>query len=170
MADFKTLWTNFPDKDAVKAKCFNKQTKSSSPFDNYCAILMSECFINSGVNLDKCPAGHRCWSHAGAKHVLLAEHLAKWLAKSPPSGFGNKEKIDPSTFQKVLSGRTGVIYFKDYWRRANESEEARSGDHIDLWSKSRITGGSMFYRGIIEFLGIVSDLNKSKEIWFWEVK
>ena len=42
----------------------------------------------------------------------------------------------------------------------------RSGDHIDLWNKNRITGGSMFYRSIIELFGFVSDLNKSREVWF----
>lgn len=170
MIAFKTLWDNFPDSDTVSAKCFNKQAKSSKPFDNYCAILLSECFINAGVSFAKCPAGHRCWSHSGAKHVLTAEHIAKWLKNAPPSGFGKAESIDASKFQSTLSGRTGVIFFKDYWQRSGETEQGRSGDHIDLWSKSRITGGSMFYRSVIELFGLVSDLNKSKEVWFWEVK
>lgn len=170
MVSFKTLWDNFPDAEHVKAKCFNKQAKSSGPFDNYCAILLSECFIASGVSLDQCPAGHRCWSHAGARHVLLAEHLAKWLRDAPPAGIGRREVIEPTGFQKALSGRTGVVFFKDYWQRKGESEDGRSGDHIDLWSKNRITGGSMLYRSVIELLGLVSDLNKSKQVWFWEVK
>jgi len=50
MVAFKTLWDNFPDADLVKSRCFNKQTKGSEPFDNYCAILLSECFIQSGVS------------------------------------------------------------------------------------------------------------------------
>src|SRR6185503_20122382 len=100
MVAFKTLWDSFPDADTVKAKCFNKKAQHSSPFDNYCAILLSECFIKSGISLDKCPSGHRCWSHPGAKHVLSAEHLAKWLAESPPSGLGKRESIDPQTFQR----------------------------------------------------------------------
>jgi hypothetical protein len=170
MVAFVTLWNSFPDADSLKAKCFNKQAKSSEPFENYCAILLSECFLKSGIDLSKCPPGHRCWSHSGPRHVLIAEHLAKWLADSPPAGFGKREKIDPVKFQSILAGRTGVVFFKDYWQRGRESSAGRSGDHIDLWSKSRITGGSMFYRGIIEFLGLVSDLNQSREIWFWEVK
>ena len=63
-----------------------------------------------------------------------------------------------------------AIFFKDYWRRGKESFEQRSGDHIDLWNKDRISSSSMFTRSILEFIGRVSDLNKSREIWFWEVK
>lgn len=170
MLNFKTLWDNYPDADEVKAKCQNKQTKDAKPFDNYCAILMSECLNRSGVDLGKCPAKYKCWSHPGLRHVILAENLAAWLTKSPPAGFGSVEKIPSATFQKALSGRTGIAFFKDYWKRPGEFEEGRSGDHIDLWNKSRITEGSMAYRAIIEFFGFVSDLNKSKEIWFWEVK
>ena len=169
MATFKSLWDNFPAHEEMKKKCFNKQKKSENPFDNYCSILMSECMIKSGIKLDQCP-GVKCWSHAGNKHVIRAEDLASWLAKSPPSGFGKKEVISPSQFQKELDGRTGIVFFKDYWIRGNENFEGRSGDHIDLWSKSRITGSSMFYRSVIEFLGFVSDLNKSRKVWFWEVK
>lgn len=86
------------------------------------------------------------------------------------SWLGKVEKINPSTFQDDLDGRTGIIFFKDYWTRGNESFSNRSGDHIDLWNKNEITSSSMFVRGIIEFFGRVSDLNESKEIWFWEVK
>lgn len=170
MPSFKTLWDNFPDADTVKATCVNKQSGGrSEPFDNYCAILLSECFIKSGISTDKCPPGYKCWSHSGAKHVILAQNLANWLSSSPPDGFKPKETIKSSNFQSTLSGRTGVIFFKDYWQRKGESQEGRSGDHIDLWNKSRITGASMIYRTIIEFFGLVSDLNKSKEVWFWEV-
>lgn len=169
MTTFKTLWDNFPDDEVMKKKCFNKQAKSSKPFDNYCSILMSECFIQSGVPLESC-LGVKCWSHSGKKHVIRAEQLAKWLSEKPPKGFGKKEIIKPGEFQKQLSGRTGVVFFKDYWTRGNESFANRSGDHIDLWSKNRITGGGMFYRSLIELLGFVSDLNKSKSVWFWEVK
>ena len=170
MPSFKTLWDNFPDHDQVKARCFNKQPKGPpKPFEDYCTIMLSECFIKAGINFDKCP-GSKCWSHEAPRHVLLAQNLASWLAKSPPKEFKAKEVIAAANFQKLLSGRTGVVFFKDYWRRGNESFAGRSGDHIDLWNSSRITGGSMTYRAIIEFLGLVSDLNKSKEIWFWEVK
>ncbi len=169
MINFKTLWDNFSNDEAVKKNYFNKQPNGNNPFDNYCSILMSECFIQSGISLESC-GGTKCWSHSGKKHVLRAEQLALWLLKNPPKGFGAKEEIKPGEFQNQLSGRTGVIFFKDYWIRGKESFDNRSGDHIDLWNKSRITGGPMFYRSFIELLGLVSDLNKSRNVWFWEVK
>jgi len=80
------------------------------------------------------------------------------------------EKIPPHKFQSVLKGRTGVIFFKDYWQRPGENNANRSGDHIDLWNKNAIAWGSMWWRSLFEFFYIVSDLNSSKAIWFWEVK
>lgn len=169
MANFATLWRNFPEKDIMKKKCTNKQKGSNNPFGNYCAILLSECFNQSGVDISLFK-GARCWSHLGKKHILLAEDLANGLKRHTPPGFGKLQKIQPGSFQTELSGKTGVIFFKDYWQRGKESFDSRSGDHIDLWNKSEITSSGMFIRSILEFFGRVSDLNKSKEIWFWEVK
>lgn len=111
------------------------------------------------------------WSHGThARHILLAEEMANWLKSSHFSWLGKLEKINSKTFQEDLDGRTGIIFFKDYWQRKNQSFEQRSGDHIDLWNKDEITSSSMFTRSVLEFFGRVSDLNDSKEVWFWEVK
>lgn len=169
MTSFETIWKNYPDKDVMKSKCTNKQRDSNKPFGNYCAIILSECFIRSGVDLSLF-GGNKCWSHQGKKHVLLAEDLANGLKLHRPPGFGALEKISPGSFQSALSDRTGVVFFKDYWQRGNESFSQRSGDHIDLWNKDEITSSGMFIRSLLEFFGRVSDLNKSREIWFWEVK
>jgi len=169
MKNFKTLWDNFPDKTVVTSVCRNKQKDSNRPFSNYCAILLSECFNKSGINTSSYKST-QCWSHTGRKHILLAEDLANGLRLSPPSHFGRMEKINPGDFEEQLRGKTGVIFFKDYWKRGGENFDNRSGDHIDLWNKDSITNSSMFVRGILEFFGRVSDLNKSKQVWFWEVK
>jgi len=171
MVAFKDLWSNYPKTDGIEDKCFHKK---GEPFDNYCAIKMSECFISSGISLSHFK-GARCWSHGGTKHMLRAEELAKALAKSPPNGFGAKQSITPADFQSLLKDQTGVIFFKDYWQRGSgkrkETFANRSGDHIDLWNKDAITGSSMWMRSVLEFFSSsVSDLNQSKEIWFWEVK
>jgi hypothetical protein len=150
-------------------QCTNKQKTTNEPFSDYCAIMLSECLTRSGIDLASIK-GSRCWSHLGKKHLLLAEELAIGLKNNTPKGFGSTEKILPGSFQSILDGKTGVIFFKDYWQRGKESFGQRSGDHIDLWDKDRITSSSMFIRGILEFFGRVSDLNKSREIWFWEVK
>lgn len=169
MFKFKELWENYPDSGLIKARCQNKQATGSRPFGNYCAIKLSDTLIKSGVSTVGSDA-KKCWGHSGMKHILLAEELAIWLCKANISGLGRVEKINPKTFQEELKDRTGVIFFKDYWQRGNESVSNRSGDHIDLWNKNEITSSSMFTRDILEFLGRVSDLNESREIWFWEVK
>ena len=167
--NFDTIWNNFPDKSVMKASCQNKQATGSSPFGNYCAILLSEALIKSGISTQGAKV-KKCWSHSGMKHILLAEEMANWLRTSNYSWLGKLEKINPKSFQNDLEGRTGIIFFKDYWQRGSESFDNRSGDHIDLWKKDEITGSSMFVRSILEFFGRVSDLNASYEIWFWEIK
>ena len=164
-----TLWKNFPEKESIKSRCTNKQKDSNKPFSDYCAIMLSECFIRSGVDLSLLKA-KRCWSHAGKKHILLAEEFANALRSRTPPGFAQMIKVTPGSFQSSLKDKTGVIFFKDYWQRGSESFANRSGDHIDLWNKDEISGSGMFMRSVYELFGVVSDLNKSKEIWFWEVK
>lgn len=166
--EFETLWNNFPDKESIELRCTNKQKDSNKPFSDYCAIMLSDCFIKSGIDLSLLKA-KRCWSHSGKKHILLAEEFAVALRSSTPAGFSPMKKVSPGSFQSQLRGKTGVIFFKDYWQRGNESFTNRSGDHIDLWNKNEITGSGMFMRSIYEFFGVVSDLNKSREIWFWEI-
>jgi len=50
MTTFANLWDNFPDKYEIQTVCTNKQKDSNDPFDNYCSILLSECFIQSGID------------------------------------------------------------------------------------------------------------------------
>ncbi len=169
MVRFEKLWKNFPDKALLKSKCTNKQKDSDRPFSDYCAILLSECFIRSGIDISLFKA-KKCWSHSGKRHILLAEEFAEALKSNPLAGFSPMKKINPGSFQNDLSGKTGIIFFKDYWQRGKESFQSRSGDHIDLWNRNEITGSGMFMRAIYEFFGVVSDLNKCKEIWFWEKK
>ena len=63
---------------------------------------------------------------------------------------------------------------KDFWQRgqgkSKEKFENRSGDHIDLWKDGEITSSGMFMRSVAEFFGVVSDLNQSRKVGFWEVK
>lgn len=169
MISFNSLWSNYPSKESIKKRCTNKQKDSNKPFSDYCAIMLSDCLIKSGVDISSFNA-KKCWSHSGKKHILLAEELANALAKSNIPGLLPMKKIHPGSFQSDLSEKTGVIFFKDYWQRGKENYTTRSGDHIDLWNKNEISSSGMFARSVYEFFGLVSDLNKSKEIWFWEVK
>lgn len=68
----------------------------------------------------------------------------------------------------------------NYWRRSGETSTA-TGDHIDLWSGSRLTATGLSFlstfgrRPGISTIGAgtswgYSDLGKSTEILFWEIK
>ena len=177
MTTFNVLWENYPRGSAytsIKARCYNKQPTYSEPFDNYCAIKMCECLVNSSINVSSYK-GARCWSTPSTTHLIRAEELANGLRFDPPSPFGRMEKIEPSRYQDILSDKTGVIFFKDYWRRIRDNGELesfnnRSGDHIDLWNKNKTTGEGNVRRAILEFIGAASDFNTSKEIWFWDIR
>jgi len=95
---------------------------------------LSDALIKSGVSTVGAKV-KKYWGHEGMKHILLAEEMAVWLNKSSFNWLGEVEKISPSSFQDDLDGKTGIIFFKDYWQRGNESIPNRSGDHIDLWNK-----------------------------------
>ena len=100
-----------------------------------------------------------------------ANELAKWLDTRPICGVGPKQVITGQKWKDTIAGKTGIIFFGEYWGRDGESADAASGGHIDLWNGSRITGIYSYLRiqwGINLFGE--SDLNKSKRIWFFEVK
>jgi len=95
------------------------------------------------------------------------------------------ETVTGKDWEKKISDRTGIIFFKDYWTRKNETEANRSGDHIDLWNKNTLTPSVesfMRFRLSVNYVpnpvnrirgtggNWYSDLSKSTQILFWEVK
>lgn len=170
VTSFKTLWHNFSSEQHMKSTCFHEKDK---PFGDYCAIRLSECLIRSGINMGSFN-GRRCWSHDGTKHALLAQELADYIDRAKPAGFGQKIIPAPKNFRSELSEKTGVIFFKDYWRRgegiSKESHENRTGDHIDLWNKGSLTGFGPLARAFGEFFGFVSVLRDARKVILWEVK
>ena len=91
MSKFKELWGNYPDKNIIKARCQNKQESGSRPFGNYCAIMLSDALIKSGVSTVGSNT-KKCWGHPGMKHILLAEEMAAWLNHSGLSWLGQAQK------------------------------------------------------------------------------
>lgn len=59
--------------------------------------------------------------------------------------------------RKKLNGKRGLIFFKDCFARSGQSFEHRSGDHIDLWDRGRVTGS------------FADQAHRSKAVWFWEL-
>lgn len=174
---FKELWSNYEDGDPP----YQVNGKVPKGFENQCAIRMSKTFHNTGVEMKTFSSQYvRPEGNASSiGRILLnnkatatrASELAQWLLTRPICGVGSKEVITGPNWKDRIKGRTGIIFFGEYWERDGESVDAASGGHIDLWNGSRITGIYSYFRiqwGISLFGE--SDLNNSKRIWFFEVK
>lgn len=50
MSTFSHLWKNYLSKEMMKKVCRNTQPDGSDePFEDYCSIMLSECFNRSGI-------------------------------------------------------------------------------------------------------------------------
>lgn len=168
---FETLWSNYPG----GAPCDGKNDRGDLAFSDQCAIRVGVALKNSGATFNSYPKNGKCW-FGHDNHILRAEELAAWLKSAPRfCGWQKPEEVAGQTWQEKINGRTGIIFFKDYWQR--EGERGASGDHIDLWNGSRLTASSA--RGVLTTfarfaLGIqsgpgFSDLGKAKQILFWHL-
>jgi hypothetical protein len=176
---FKQLWENHPVITGDKNPC---STNGKPNFSNQCAIRLGTALAACGVDTTKLPGVRHCWYHdKKLGHTLSAEELAASLKKYQTHGVGALQAVEPSEFAEKIEGKTGIIFFKDYWQRTvngkNETFRNRSGDHIDLWNGSRITDWFSWMRiymrignfGIHSLRGDISDYEESKAIWFWSV-
>jgi len=172
---FSTLWNNYPGNhiDHIDPK-----TKKEC-YDNQCAIELSEALIKSGISM-KGFKGATCKNCSlGEKHALSAEQLADFLLHGAKiDGMSKGVYLTGANYLDYVKGKTGIIYFQDYWPRKGESRDhgPRTGDHIDLWNKNEL--GSLglplswLRRNmpwVFEHVGR-SDYAKSKRVIFWEIK
>lgn len=179
MVTFKQLWGNHPTISGEENPC---TTNGKKNFPNQCAVRVGVALTKCGVKTTSIPGVTHCWQHPkSAGHVIRAEELSIGLTKVRLPGLNSVIKVNPKSFSEELSGKRGIIFFKDYWRRTNsgskESFRNRSGDHIDIWNGSRITDRTSWARiylrigsfGLHSITDRFSDFEDSKEIWFWEV-
>ena len=179
MIIFKKLWESHPSINGDKNPC---TTNGKKNFDDQCAIRVGVALSKCGVDTSKLPGAVHCWHHSKSLgHVIRAEELAIGLYRKPIAGLQNPIKVKPEEYSDLLKGKTGIIFFKDYWQRkingVKETARNRSGDHIDLWNGSRLTDPFSWARihlrfgtfGIHSFRDDLSDFEDSKEIWFWRV-
>ena len=160
---FSNLWKNYPDVDAPCNKAFSNQ----------CAIRVGAALAKSGVvTTQLVPKARHCWFHdTNEGHVLAAAELAEGLNKKSVPGIQKAESLTPTNFKSKISGRSGIIYFENYWQRETDKKGQMTGDHIDLWNGSRITDWSSWIRiqmGIV-IPGVWSDLEASQRVIFWRV-
>lgn len=169
---FADLWSSYP----AKLPYLDAKTGKPPPgYDNQCAIKVS--WAIQGVGVQMVSFKQAAVAVDGKKLAIRAEELAAWLRKQPFCGLPSLPlTITGKDWATKIKGKTGIIFFKDYWRR--DGERQASGDHIDLWNGARLTStgllGSLetfarFTVGIQSFRGLYSDLGDSSEILFWEI-
>ena len=173
---FKELWDKYPSKSLQHV---NAKTKKDE-FGNHCAINVSESLYLNNIKLKsfggvkcyhKCPTGKNI-------HAIRAQELANWLKKRPFAGCTKPIELKGNEFREKLNGKTGIVFFKDYWQRNGETGDARTGDHIDLWDGrgiDKLASQNIFEDFFTNTLGgyidgVYSDKNKSKQVLFWEIK
>ena len=176
---FTDLWNAYPKGNP----CDGKDKKGEPAFSDQCAIRVGVALKNVGVTFKSYPSKGKCWFKGHEDHVLRATELAEWLKLQPFAGCTKPIDIKGSDWRGRIKGKTGIVYFADYWRRTNSNgakESQPTGDHIDLWNGSRLTTGSGSLRARLTTFGrftlgfdnglIYSDLSKATQILFWEIK
>jgi hypothetical protein len=173
---FAKLWESYPSGHPYVDP---KTGKPPPGFSNQCAIKVSMAIHGAGVEM-KSFRGKDIKIN-GLKTAYVAEHLNAWLKLQPFCGLPKEpENVTGKDWQDKIKGRTGIIFFANYWHRPGETKTA-TGDHIDLWNESRLTANAP---NLVRRFGITSiqwlpgpladynfsDLGSSTTILFWEVK
>lgn len=102
------------------------------------------------------------------RYAIRAEELANWLATGaahlPTKLIKFNGEDVKSAFDKI-DGKTDLIFLQDYYG------PGLSGDHIDLFNGSRMTGIDSWIRirTGISWRNVWSDYRKAKAIWFWHM-
>lgn len=173
---FVKLWESYPSGHPY----VDPKTGQPPPgFDNQCAIKVSVAIHGAGIEMKSFRGADIKMN--GLKTAIVAEQLAAWLKLQPFCGLPTApENVTGKDWQDKIRGRTGIVFFANYWKRAGETTRP-TGDHIDLWNKTRLTSNAPNF---VRRLGIssiqwlsgplaefnFSDLGNSTEILFWEVK
>lgn len=158
MPTFATLWNNHP---IIKGEA---SLLNRGAYEYQCAINLSATLIRSGVNM-KSYNGQLSWQKGNPKYAIRAQQLANWLASPANPLYSKVEKYSGSDIFDKIRGRTGVIFFQNYWGRGHQ------GDHIDLWNGYRLTDWLSWVQinARIGSVGFRSDLRGSESIWFWSI-
>lgn len=185
---FKDLWASYPTSPPYVDP---KTGKPPAGYSNQCAIKVSAAIHGAGIEMKSFTAkviGVETQSFGkvvidGKNTATLASQLAMWLKLQPFCGLPQQpENLTGEDWGKKIKGRTGVVYFADYWMRSTDKEKRPTGDHIDLWNGARLTASGLVgsvmtmarYLGQRSFLPGsdwgYSDLGSSKTILFWEVR
>ncbi|WP_322057193.1 T6SS effector amidase Tae4 family protein [Paraburkholderia sp. J63] len=144
--------------------------------DNQCAIRLSIALHILGIEM-KSFRGEGQIRIDGKRTALRAKEMAAWLKLRPFAGLSAPIDITGDGWQARIKGRTGIVFFSGYWARDTDRHGQTTGDHIDLWNGTRLTSPGIqgrvntFMRFIVGIPSAwYSDLGKSRQILFWEIK
>lgn len=162
MPPFAVVWSNHPN---VKG---DGPLLDKRVYENQCAINLSAALLRSGMNM-KSYTGQWSWEKDKPRYAIRAQELANWLttpgAHLPArvEKFPGKEAFGEVNGKTGLKGRTGIVFFQNYWGPGAQ------GDHIDLWNGSRLTDMLSWARiyARIGSLGLGTDYRKAQSAWFW---
>lgn len=178
---FEDLWRNYPN----DPPCVGDGGSPPPGWDNQCAVRLGVALERSGVSFKtfkggRCPTGPR-----GGGMVASAQSLATWLRARPFVGCPAVQIVHAPTWKIAVTGRTGIVFFQDYWRRRGEGSGNGSGDHIDLWNRDSLTPSwasfMRFTLGIDRLpnlnpftrsddnQNVYSDLGRSSSVLFWPI-
>lgn len=179
MVQFADLWKNHPINESVETPCIAPHDLTNLDgrlIGQGLPVFPNQCSIRLGVTLKRCGITHAmlsgpltCQVHAPEEmHYVRASELAALLARTSLPGVGPREVItDAEHFYPKIYGRTGLIYFHDYWYRTTDTAGHPTGDHIYIWNGYRSSA-----KWLMEWfsgLGYYSNYAGAKEIWFWPV-
>ncbi len=181
MVEFVDLWRGHPINESVSTPCIAPHSLTNMSgehiamgfpvFHNQCAIRMGVSLRRAGVTPGQLGGGTTCAVHPVTDmHYIRANELASLIASANLPGVGPVEKYvgpDAAQYYPKLFGRTGIIFFKDYWKRSTDSGRP-TGDHIDVWNGYR--SSAKWLLEWFSWMGYYSNYAQAGEIWFWEVK
>jgi hypothetical protein len=181
MVKFADLWRGHPINESVTAPCIAPRTLTNMSgevvpmgfpvFHNQCAIRMGVSLRRAGVTPAQLGNCTSCAVHpVEHMHYIRANELADRIAGANLPGLGPIEKYvgaEAAQYYPQLFGRTGIIFFKDYWKRSTDSGRP-TGDHIDVWNGYR--SSAKWLLEWFSWLGYYSNYANAGEIWFWEVE
>ena len=181
MVQFVDLWRGHPINESVTTPCIAPHDLTNMEgehilmgfpvFHNQCAIRLGVALRRAGVTDGQIGGCAACAVHPRSDmHFINASQLANALTHANIPGIGPVEKItgtEAAHYYPKLFGRTGIIYFQDYWKRMSDTGRA-TGDHIDVWNGYR--SSAKWLLEWFSWVGYYSNYANAGEIWFWEVK
>jgi hypothetical protein len=141
---FQTLYSNYPELQSNGMPAH----PSSDNIENQCAIRMSQCLMNSGVDFSSYPSSGQT-KDGFAKG---AKALGNWIR----SNFGAPVYLTSETFKgSKYQNQTGILL--NY-----NAEDPNQNGHIDLWTPGMKTDP---FSTKNQFYGW-----SNYGVWFWPVK